>query len=205
MDLLDLLVEIEAGPLVAPPRYTTEVFPPHELERAWDAWVQENGRLGSVYRCHQWRPDPLRSDAQAEASGHAYLSLVAWLGCDFKSQHGPEQNEMCQCVGKAVRRAWCEPCAWASPIVGTAAEAIAAWHDHAWPGWRDLPVLGKSVPFDTKAAARWAAQHIGDTYPATWMCPGAPVVTYRGEFGQRDVANRSPWGGFDLAEGTTKL
>lgn len=202
-DLLDLLVEIEAGPLQAPPRYTIEVYPPHELQRAWDAWVADNGVIGSVHRCHQWRPEMNSVERQAEASGHAYLPLRAWLGCDFK-EHGREQRERCQCVGEAVTRAWCEPCAWASPIVGTNAEAIAAWHDHAWPGWRDLPVLDTSGPFGSKAAARWA-EKVEAIYPSTWARPGAPVVSRRDAQGTRDVPGRSPWGGFDLAETTAKL
>lgn len=69
---------------------------------------------------------------------------------------------------------------------------MEAWHDHAMPGWRDLPVR----PSGLKAAALEAWL---DAYPSGWKRPGAPIRTVRDPHGTRHVPGRSPWGGYDLA------
>lgn len=70
---------------------------------------------------------------------------------------------------------------------------MEAWHDHAMPGWRDLPV----VPADVKNAKRGA--WVQTDYPTDWQVEGAPILTRRGEWGRRHVPLRSPFGGYDIA------
>lgn len=50
MDLLDMLDRLDAPPLVAPADYTDEVYPVAEFERTFEAWADEHGNFGSVYR-----------------------------------------------------------------------------------------------------------------------------------------------------------
>ena len=45
----------------------------------------------------------------------------------------------CQCVGVRLHRVQCDDCAWCA--TGSEPFTIAAAHDHAAPGWRDLPAV----------------------------------------------------------------
>ena len=46
-DLLDLLAELDAPPLIAPQTYTTDLFPAQEFTRSLDAWMKTEGRFGA--------------------------------------------------------------------------------------------------------------------------------------------------------------
>ncbi len=48
-------------------------------------------------------------------------------------------GKICQCVGSTTSQMICAVCEW--HFIGEEAEATEAWHDHAFPGWRDLPIL----------------------------------------------------------------
>jgi hypothetical protein len=107
----------------------------------------------------------------------------------------------CSCIGGRVYRAFCS-CHWTSPVFADEGEAVAGWHDHAWPGWRDLPVVPHNVrppsggiTKKTKAALAW----VEDRYPAGFQTAGAPIVTQRAYLGTRCVPGYSPWGGYDIS------
>jgi len=143
------------------------------------------------------------------APGHSLCVLTADLRCACRFPYTwAEWDEIgpCYCVGDLLYQANCEECRWHT--IGSERAVVEAWHDHAWPGWRDLPV----VPFelcdrtggmdparalDKKGAAKaraWVIEH----YPAEWQVSGAPVRTEREPVGSRHVPGYSPWGGFDM-------
>lgn len=202
-DLLDLLEQLDAPPLIAPMRFTLATYPLRELARTRDAWLDEHGAFGSVWRCHLWSVDHHGLNNQSAASGHAYTRLEAWLGCAEPAC----DRRTCAAVGGWVYRAACEPCGWSSDVLDDDHAVVAAWHDHAWPGWRDLPVVDRrpsgaaDAREDSKRGARWV-EKVESQYPAGWGRPGAPVVTARADGATRDMPNGSPWGGFDLAHTT---
>jgi hypothetical protein len=78
--------------------------------------------------------------------------------------------------------------------------AVEAWHDHAWPGWRDLPILPLTPQTDRtdKGTSKRARAFFEAEYPTEFQQSGAPVITQRSRFGTRHVPNYSPWGGYDL-------
>lgn len=119
-----------------------------------------------------------------------------------------DADARCQCVGELVTMASCERCAWNH--VDTEAGALLAWLDHAWPGWRDLPLIpaeiqppyggalrpknGSPNPDDVragKASHAWAVEN----YPAEWQIPGAPARAERDGAGRGVIPGYSPFGG----------
>lgn len=146
-----------------------------------------------------WHPG-LPIDPHGEANGHTLASFSADLRCRWWD-HGEDQDGnriRCSCVGDLLTQGICETCQW--HVIGTESKVVEAWHDHAWPGWRDLPVIPASVKARemgtiTKRGRTWIEAH----YPAEWQVPGAPILTERTPPGTRHVPGYSPWGGYDLS------
>ena len=86
----------------------------------------------------------------------------------------------------------CKVCGW-SDHPGDEAGTIAAWHDHAMPGWRELPIYDKG----TSATPKQFAKHIS-TYPDEWQFVGVPVITLRERLGTRSYMARE-FKGFDIS------
>jgi hypothetical protein len=179
-----------AGP--APLHFTTAYYTPAELDAAFHRWQFEHGSFGCVPRSHMWHPAITMDAANADTPGHDLTVLTADLRCDHYGRD-------CLCVGDLLYRAICETCHWHQD--GTEAHVVEAWHDHAWPGWRDLPVIpaGLGKRDDHNRPSRMFAAWIEEHHPADWQVPGAPIITNRPEHGTRHVPHRSPWGGFDLS------
>lgn len=165
----------------------------------FEAWQVQHGSFGSLIRAHAWTsragagPDTLTDRCQA-----------AVLAVDLRQPvRGEDPGLECSCTEAdvylyrgACRRAGC---AWEGPPRdGLDAENPAAEDalDHAWPGWRDLPVLDRS-PDDKKAAARWL-ERVTAAHPAGWLDAGGPIRTWRTGLGNRHVPGRAPGGGYDV-------
>lgn len=108
----------------------------------------------------------------------------------------------CDCttaVDDMLYRGACRGCDWEAPGYHDSENAAAEDAvDHAWPGWRDLPVV-KGQPYDHKAEQRWLARVIAQ-YPAGWLEAGGPIRTARASsLGCRHVPNRLCTGGYDMA------
>ena len=171
----------------APLHFTTDYYPPAMLDEAFEHWQFLNGGFGSIGRSHMWH----RSIAHGsvEFGDHRAEAFSADLRPD-PPVVGP---------GDLLTMLVCEPCEWHSPA-GDENEAVEAWHDHAIPGWRDLPVIPQAVRVRsetglTKVALRWIEQR----YPEHMQIPGAPIITERQPYGTRHVPCYSPWGGYDLS------
>lgn len=197
----------------APLNFTRDYFHPDELAEA-TRWlrVEEGMSFGSAAgRIHTWQLGLTTGWCVPEgAADHSMCMLVCDLGCFGIDGHGidygyrrnyplsPDEQlsrpTLCTCVGGSIYQAVCSTCEW-HHIGVTESEVVEAWHDHAFPGWQELPVAPKDL--DPKRLAKWA----GETYPAEWQVRAAPIRTLRGPYGTRHVPSRSPWGGFDLSAG----
>jgi hypothetical protein len=116
----------------------------------------------------------------------------------------------CYCVTVDVSRGICLGCGWSGPIRdnerGGSHLAVEDAHDHAFPGWRELPVVPKRPEWGEgqaarKAMARWV-EHMHEVYPADWLERGGPIRTDRGPIGSlgtRHVPNATGFGGYDLS------
>lgn len=171
----------------APLHFTTNYYPPAMLDEAFAHWRFLNGGLGSFGRSHMWHRS-ITGDT-VEFGEHRAESFTA----DLRPEPGAVGP------GDLLTMMVCEPCEWHSPAGGES-EAVEAWHDHAVPGWRDLPVVPRQVRVRsesglTKVGLRWIEQR----YPVQMQVPGAPIITEREQYATRHVAGYSPWGGYDLS------
>ncbi|KAA9379684.1 hypothetical protein F5972_08510 [Microbispora cellulosiformans] len=99
-------------------------------------------------------------------------------------------------------RSFCDGCGHAGPIRSGEGEAVEDGHDHAFPGWRGMPVL-VHCPYNIdssskKKIAKWEAD-ARRAYPEGWFERGGPVLEWRGSAGTRHVPGRAPGGGYAMA------
>lgn len=171
----------------APLHYTVDYYPPGMLEEAVKHWIFLNGNMGAYQRSHMWHP--AIANNRTEAGEHSADVFTADLRPDI-GHEGP---------GALLYQAICEPCGWHE--IGADENAVVeAWHDHAVPGWRDLPV----IPYQVRAFSETGLTKVGRAwitarYPEDMQVPGAPIITQRLPYGTRHVPSRSPWGGYDLS------
>ncbi|MBX3094423.1 MAG: hypothetical protein KF680_07810 [Cryobacterium sp.] len=189
----------------APLHFTTDYHDPADLAAAFERYKFEHGNLGCIPHSHMWHNTTTMGNANTLTDGHDLLVLSADLRCwcwpSFKGTAAQWAAQgKCSCVGALVTQTICEPCRW-HHIAADENTAVEAWHDHAWPGWRALPVVPSALrKYDNqnKPSPKFA-EWILDNYPLEWQQPGAPILTERAPNGTRHVPQRSPWGGFDLS------
>ena len=106
-------------------------------------------------------------------------------------------------------RGRCLGCGERGPVVGAENGATEWAHDHAFPGWRELPVVPRLPWSDTVSTQRrrtdvWR-ERIEVLLPAGWLDRGGPIRTERPadshgrRVGMRHVPHRAPGGGYDMA------
>lgn len=162
----------------------------------FEAWKAQHGSSGSQLRAHAWTlgigGGPGKSTARCQA---------ATLSVDLRQPlRGEDHGLECRCTDADVYlyRGACRGCAWeGEPQPGLGSENLAAEDalDHAWPGWRDLPVIHRK-PGSPKAAAGWL-ERVTAEYPAGWLEAGGPIRTWRTGLGTRHVPGYGPFGGYD--------
>ena len=178
----------------APLHFTTVYYPPAELDAALDQWMFLHAH--DKTHVNMWRHSITVPD-NAQVAGHGFALYTTDLRCE-PWKHS-DRHESCQCVGDLMYQAICEPCEW-NAITDHENVAVELWHDHALPGWRELPIVPSRLrAMDTdrmsKATKNWIAEH----YPKSMQVPGTPMITERRPFGTRHVPGRSPWGGYDIS------
>ncbi len=197
LDQLLRLAEIEAAPgwVGAPLGFTTEYWPAAALDAAFRQWQFLHGQFGSVPRSHMWHRG-IGAGRPTELGAHTAAVFSADLRCQ-PDQHPPGD---CACTGGLIQKIVCDPCGWQT-ISAHENTAVEAWHDHALPDWRSLPVMPARLRTTDRAglgqgrAGKWIEEH----YPAAAQVPGAPIITERIGPGTRHVPGGSPWGGWDIA------
>lgn len=178
----------------APLHFTTVYYPPAELDAALDHWMFLHAH--DKTHVNMWRHSITVPD-NAQVAGHGFALYTTDLRCE-PWKHS-DRHESCLCVGDLMCQTICEPCEW-NAITDHENGAVELWHDHALPGWRELPIVPsrlRAMDKDrmSKATRRWIAEHD----PNAMQVPGAPMVTERRPFGTRHVPGRSPWGGYDIS------
>ena len=162
-----------------------------DLERQWAAERAERGwhEVRTHGATHRWGPAPAgpKPDLDQDRCQPYILSLD--LRC---SHHG----HRCECVGDLIYRHLCTCGHVDEPRVGEN-PAVEDAMDHAWPGWRDLPILATSMPQERQQQTRWVAE-AASGYPEGWLEAGGPVRTARGKYGTRHVPHRTPANGYDM-------
>jgi hypothetical protein len=172
----------------SPLRFHTDYLDPDDHVAAFERWIDEHDRLGCIARSGMWHP-ALCAASFTTADGHTFHLLNA----DVRRRGDERDANLDPSIPDALMyQAICRACRWHAIADGENA-AVEAWHDHAFPGWRDLPAVPHGLG-DKKRAA-W----IDANQPADWRRPGSPIVTERTPGGTRHVGGRSPFGGYDLA------
>lgn len=173
----------------APLHFTTDYYAPQELVDAFLHWKFLNGNFGSIPRSHMWHTDYHGIDGRLRFGEHDLVMFSA----DLRAEHGHEGP------GDLMHMAMCEPCEW-HQISKSENDTAEGWHDHAIPGWRELPVVPAQIRVrNEKGLTPLAKKWIEANYPPEMQIPGAPIITERAPYGTRHVAGYSPWGGYDLS------
>lgn len=172
--------------MTVPFGFTADYHSPAALDAAWDQFIDTYGHFDSVRRSHMWHR--YESAASVELDSHRCAVFTADLSAP-RGHLGPNA---------LLHLAVCEPCQWHS--IGDQSEVVVAWHDHAIPDWRVLPVIPEGVPRHEmngwpKKGLEWVEEH----YPPDMQRDGAPVITERRRIAGRHVPGYSPWGGYDLS------
>lgn len=203
-DLLDLLDDITRpaydGP--APLGFTSRYFTPDELlaaraelARIRGDWSKDHPTFGA------WMLG-ITTGWCGTAPGHRLCMLQTDLRCNCRMPYLVAEWEKigpCYCVGDLLYQANCPDCRWHH--IGTENDVVIAWHDHAWPGWRELPTLPAKLrgKMGTRTMTPKLAAWLEANYPPEFRVDGAPILTDRGGIGTRCVPGYSPYGGFDIA------
>lgn len=204
-DLLDLLDDITrpAYSGAAPLAFTSRYFTPDdllaaraELARVRGGWSREHPTFGA------WGLG-ITTGWCATAPGHTLCILTTDLRCDCRLPFLCSEWENigpCHCVGDLLYQANCPECSW-HHISEKENDVVEAWHDHAWPGWRDLPVIPARLRTATNNQKQTAAltNWLENNYPPEFRVDGAPILTERSGIGTRSVPRRNPFGGYDIA------
>ena len=162
----------------------------------YETWVATYGNFGSLIRSHAWivaitapanptelcRPTLLHAGLEGP---HRWADPADWPECDCAAA-----------IGGGLYRGACTGCDWEGPERRDQNAGVEDAHDHAWPAWRDLPIVTR-WPRERKAQARWL-ENVTDAYPAGWLAAGGPVRTWREPMGTRHTTVAGAPFGYDL-------
>jgi len=205
-DLLDILEEIETterlnGP--CPSLFASPTRGVQERVAEFYAWCKAHDSFASYRRSHAWLPEISNTEYQAFVDHLPTRCLPTILRADLCDCN--HAGRRCYDVGGLVQRGACYGCIWEGPVRDNTSTAVEDAHDHAWPGWRDLPVVSRPPSDDSRGKARqiklreqWKAD-VDAAYPPGWLESGGPIVTERPANARRDVPGGSRHGGYDLA------
>jgi hypothetical protein len=149
-------------------------------------------------------------------SGERFQVFITHPGDGFGSDHelGLDENPADRCLptveinrpeeGHNVYRSRCLGCGHRGSERASENEASEGGQDHAFPGWRDLPVVASPPTGDgspkqqAERMAKWVAS-VTPLLPQGWLERGGPIRTHRKSPGNRHVPSRAPGGGYDMA------
>ncbi|MFE7461645.1 DUF6349 family protein [Streptomyces sp. NPDC057554] len=94
--------------------------------------------------------------------------------------------------------AYCE-CGYTGPYRTEENQAAEDGADHAFPGWRTLPIMRRREHKELNYSGwlQWEAMAIA-VYPSGWFEAGGPVRTERLMGGSRHAPTMGPGGGYDM-------
>jgi len=162
----------------------------------FEARIAEYGSFGFPARSRGWHvaiTSPV-ADAPTDRCQPTLLSA------DLRCQH---YSGGCAYVGELYCRGACPRCPYESPVRDRENPAVDDAHDHAWPGWRQLPTVprapGRTGNTTNKTRLAAWADPVSETYPAGWLAAGGPIRTLRDRTGGRHAPHHNGLGGDDLA------
>jgi hypothetical protein len=163
----------------------------------FEEWRAQHGSFGSYPRSHAWHP--YGWGAQTTPADRCQAAI---LTADLRGSDGIEASCDCTKAESLLYRGACCCCNWEGPERCRENPAAEDGLDHAWPGWRDLPVVPRmpdsNGPRDKYARDQWTASVIS-LYPDGWLEAGAPIRTLRkGPYGLRHIPGVTPFGGHDV-------
>ncbi|MEU9887971.1 DUF6349 family protein [Sphaerisporangium sp. NPDC051011] len=146
------------------------------------------------------------------------MTATEWNTWDARPDPAPEMSRTCRVyvqyrsvkngepaeptVANPDRRlryqSQCGGCGHQGPERSSENTAAEDGCDHAYPGWRDMPVMEHRPHEDKKAIARWEKEARA-AYPAGWFDRQGPVREYRTPGGTRHVPGMGPGGGYCMA------
>lgn len=182
--------EVRATPWHGVPLgYSTDYASLEALDDGLERYRAEVGDFGCIPRSHMWHRALTNPPLILDELGHELHVFHADAWCEIE-EHDHSAEPL---PGEYMTQVICPRCEW-HHIDSCEQTCIEAWHDHAMPGWRDLPI----VPQGTKNVAKWTQT----AYPNPWRFQGAPVITQRAQHATRGVPGRSTFGGYDLCATT---
>ncbi|MDX3100494.1 DUF6349 family protein [Nonomuraea angiospora] len=96
-------------------------------------------------------------------------------------------------------RSYCGGCGHEGPDRTSEKDAVEDGHDHAYPGWREMPIVAHRPHTHKRGPiARWEAA-VAAAYPAGWLERQGPVLELRHGLGSRHVPGLAPGGGYLMA------
>lgn len=177
----------------APLTYTADYWTPDELDAAFDRYRAEFGSFGCVPRSHMWHRS--LCSPPLIAAGHE-LHLFSVDNRCTETDHDHTAHPLPEgYLGQVI----CPTCRW--HLIDTDSLLVEAWHDHAMPGWRNLPVLPDKLRTrcdENRQSKQRRLEWVQEHYPPQWLFDGAPILTHRTQHGTRAIPGRSPLGGYDI-------
>lgn len=206
LDHLLRQAEIETAPdwNGAPLHYHERYTDPTDLDTAWGRWIFEHGRSGSIPDSHMWHRGQGVEAAPLVIQDHDLHLFRADANCSGRDATADHRHAPGELPGAQMTQAICAVCRW-HHISSDENAAVEAWHTHAIPDWRRLPVVPLHLSRHTHTASGrarlddWVTSH----YAAGAQQPGYPIITARLSHATRHVPGRSPFGGYDLAATST--
>lgn len=94
----------------------------------------------------------------------------------------------------------CSGCGNTTPLRSCENHAAEDGHDHAYPGWQDMPVVSHR-PYEETGNRKTKAWEAGirRAYPPGWLERKGPVREQRTGIGTRHVPEYAPGGGYLMA------
>lgn len=143
----------------SPLNFTTAYHSPAELDAAFEHWHFLHAHDKTHINSRMWRRS-ITVPESSKVAGHGFVLYTTDLRCE-PWKHA-DKHETCLCVGDLMYQAICEPCEW-NGIADRENDAVELWHDHALPGWRELPIVPSRLRMLdkdslSKAAKKWVSE-----------------------------------------------
>ncbi|MFC3399344.1 DUF6349 family protein [Microbacterium amylolyticum] len=142
IDQLMIEADLDALPVWEglPLHFTSGYIDPDEAMAALRRREEEHlDKRGSLRATHMWFPSA--TGGRLDLPEHDLFQFTADLRCDFWRHVDQDGNRLaCLCVGGLLTMTICTRCRW-HHIDSDENIAVEAWHDHAFAGWRELPIL----------------------------------------------------------------
>lgn len=120
----------------APLHLITTYYPPAELDAAFEYWQFLHAH-DKTHISRMWHRSITVPRATRPPDTGSFLTRPT---CVASCGRTPDKRGTCLGVGDLMYQPICEQCEW-NGITDRENDAVGMWHDHALPGWRELPIV----------------------------------------------------------------